>query len=161
MTDPENDKTPATNGYTWAQIAPTHGAHSPEIRDPVAAQVLAELHEIATAEGSAFGYLIAPAFRYELNDLAMAEAQKRLIQAWLAEFGWINDGEVRAAAHYLEKVARRAERLRTRLGLTPLSRAQLQVDVGLSATLEAGLDQIRADGARFVPDDVVVDVDDT
>jgi hypothetical protein len=158
MTETDGDSAP--RGYSWPALTPTHGAHSPEIRDPVAKEFVTDLLAMATAEDSDLPYLSRPAFKWSIATWAKAEAQVLLIEQWLDEHGWIDDkGEVRPAAQYLERVARRAERARTRLGLDPLSRARLQVDVGLSVSMKANLDRLQQDGARHLLRFEVTDAD--
>jgi hypothetical protein len=56
-----------------------------------------------------------------------------LLEEFLAELGPVDeDGKVRPAADLLERVARRAERMRARLGLDPLSRASLAKDLAVA-----------------------------
>lgn len=151
-------------GYSWEPFeegntaALVHGAYSPAIVDPVAEELLeAVLAEAATA------HLAAPQYAPALAAWARAEARIIVLERWLAEnadqAGVLDaEGELLPAVKLLERVERRAESLRSRLGLDPRSEADLtrsRADAGRSI---ADLDALRRRGrevleARFRDDD--------
>ncbi len=100
-----------------------HGAYSPRKVDPLAAEILAQTRQHvtgwrATDEASVWAW-------------ARTEARIQLLTEWLADRGGDLDdaGAVRPAADLLTKLEARAESMRGRLGLEPLSRARLGRDV--------------------------------
>lgn len=121
-------------GYRWEDAKPgnmlalKHGAYSPRKVDPVAADLVqAVLDEPDTA------YLQQPSYLPALWAWARAEARIRILEEWLeahASQGGVLDveGELLPAVRLLERVEKRAETLRGRLGLDPLSRAKLGRD---------------------------------
>ncbi len=101
----------------------THGGYSPRKVDPLAAEIVGAVREHVTwwraaDEPSIWAW-------------ARTEARAQLIAEWLAEKGGDLDdvGAVRPAADLLTKLEARAESMRARLGLEPLSRARLGRDV--------------------------------
>jgi hypothetical protein len=92
--------------------------------------------EQAAAAGSPISYLQDPTYRPAVTAWAQAEIQEALLHEYLADVGGPLDGKGRPlpAAEYLERVARRAERLRARLGLDPLARASLAKDLAVAQT---------------------------
>lgn len=123
-------------GYSWEPFQPGHtlslhhGAYSPRKVDPLAAELAGQVVALAEQEGSSTTYLTEPSYRASVWAWARAEAKVQLLTEWLMDRTDLDDeGEVRPAAELLEKVERRAESLRARLGLEPLSRARLGRDV--------------------------------
>ena len=139
-------------GYTWPQFEPSHGAHAPARIAPLAGGYESTLLRLANTT-PAFSYLLEPMYRPAIRAWAWAEARVLLLEAWLDEHDGpiADDGKVRGAAELLERVSRRAIRERSRLGLDPLSRARLQVDVGMAGSLAANLDRLRESGAAYWP----------
>lgn len=143
-------------GYSWPPFAPghelsmKHGAYSPRRYEPLAAELVEQVLAQASVDGAPTAYLAEPSYRPAVWAWARCEAKVQLITEWLADRGGDMDeeGEVRSAALLLEKVERRGESLRARLGLDPLSRARLGRDVAagsvdvarLMAALEASVD---------------------
>ena len=133
-------------GYSWAPFKPgndvgqqfqpghelstIHGGYSPRKYDPLARELVVDLVALAAAIPE-LGYLAEPQYRLALWAWARTEARVQLVHEWLIDQGGDldDDGEVRAAANLLNQLETSAERKRARLGLDPLSRAQLGRDV--------------------------------
>jgi hypothetical protein len=127
-----------------------HGAYSPRQVEPRAAEYVAAVLEIAEADGSPVAYLADPSYGPALRAWGRSEAAQDLVEEFLAELGPIDeDGKVRPAAELLERVARRAERMRARLGLDPLARATLARDLAAAQTTHE-LDRLKALGASIL-----------
>lgn len=112
-------------GYSWApfqqgnQAAMTHGAASPNVVRPLADAIAAELLEQAP-------WLRSQLYTGTVGALAWVEAQCVLIREWLDAHGLLDgEGMPRPAATWLVKLEARAENLRARCGLDPLSMAKL------------------------------------
>lgn len=127
-------------GYSWApfttdnhplgqpfesgnQASLRHGTYSPRVIDPLAAELVE--HITATADW------LRPCDTLSVWALARAEAGIQLLVEYLADggVGLSGDGEELAAAKRLSRLEARAESLRSKLGLDPLSRARLGRDV--------------------------------
>lgn len=117
-------------GYRWAtatagnEIALKHGAWSERMIAPLAARLVAEV-----IEGNS--YLQDATYASALQSWGRTEARIELVTTYLLEHGGDleGDGSVRPASELLNKLEARAENLRARLGLDPLSRARLGRDV--------------------------------
>lgn len=96
-----------------------HGATSPRLRDPLAAELVTQaLEEVP--------YLAEVRYRAALHSWARCEAACILVEAWLAEQGITDEaGAPRAAMRTLADFTRLAQRERDALGLTPTSAARL------------------------------------
>ena len=122
---------------------------------------------MATADDVRLGYLMAPEFAPTLWSWARAEAQIQLLHEYLLDEGGAldDDDDVRPAAEFLEKVERRALKLRERLGLDPLSRARLGRDVVATAVdvarvMAEGESRDAAGMSEGGDDEDLVDVDE-
>lgn len=125
-------------GYSWKPFEPgnlahlQHGAYSPRKVDPLAQSYVDQLLEQAAAPESQTGYLLDPSYRPAIWSLARVTAQVELLSEWLASrdsAGVDKDGEELGALRALMRCEARAESLRSKLGLDPLSRARLGRDV--------------------------------
>lgn len=127
-----------------------HGAYSPRIVDPVAEELLdAVLGQDATA------HLGAPQYAPALAAWARAEARIVVLERWLAEHaaqaGVLDaEGELLPAVKLLERVERRAESLRSRLGLDPKSEADLTRSRADASRSIADLDGLRQRGREVL-----------
>lgn len=139
-------------GYSWAPFAPgndaavTHGAYSPNRVEPIARELQAGLLEVAA-------WCSAPAFFPAVVAWSWAEAQCRVLRAYLDEVGLIDEGtgEPRSAATTLDKAERRAEKARRELALTPLAFAHLRTSMTTAPPGDVGgIEGIAAVGARFI-----------
>jgi hypothetical protein len=141
------------NEYRVAEgnmLALRHGAYSPRKIDPLAQELVDTILQAAAVDGSPVAYLLDPTYQAALLSWGRAEAAQDLLEEHLAEFGPIDsDGKVRPAADLLEPVARRAERIRARLGLDPLSRAALAKDLAVAQST-ADLDRLKNLGAALL-----------
>lgn len=100
-----------------------HGAFSPRTIDPVA-------HDLATLVREQVTYLNDPSYDAAVRAWARAEAQVLVLTEFIDKHGTLDDNVVpRPALSALKDFENRAARERTRLGLDPLSRAQLGRDV--------------------------------
>lgn len=149
----ENYRPPSgvpARGYTWEpfqpgnQVALTHGAYSDRLIAPRAREIAQGMQEA----GELPDYLAQPRYRGAVMDLATALARRERLEVWLEATAaegvppeLSENGEVRSAAAFLAKVERSIERLRDRLGLSPLAAARLGKDV---ATQQATLSQLWA-----------------
>ena len=141
----------AGRGYSWPPFQPgnelqlRHGAYSPRRTDPLAVEI-AE-HITAGADW------LRPCDALSVHALARTEARLQLVSEWLEDHGGDIDGEgeVRGAAILLDRLEARAESLRSKLGLDPLSRARLGRDIAVAnvdlARLWAAEDAEEANGA--------------
>jgi terminase small subunit-like protein len=122
-------------------VAVRHGAYSPRRVDPLAAEVV----EQALADVD----WLQPCDRPAVWAWARSEARVQLLGEWLAEQGGDvdDDGSVRPAAELLNRLEARAESLRSKLGLDPLSRARLGRDV---AATRVDLEALRAEGQAML-----------
>lgn len=148
-------------GYTRPPFAPghelslKHGAFSPRKVQPLTTALIDALQEAIAAPDSSIGYLADPSYRLALWHYAETEARRRLVAEWLLEQGGEIDaaGEVRAASALLDRLDKRAESLRSKLGLDPMSRARMGRDIA-----SAGFDLARfwadqGEGEDHVGDD--------
>lgn len=105
------------------QLALKHGAFSPAVVDPVARDLAVMVLEQVT-------YLNDPSYDAAVRAWSRAEAQVLVLSAYIDKHGALDDdGVPRPALSALKDFENRAARERTRLGLDPLSRAQLGRDV--------------------------------
>jgi len=122
-----------TRGYSWPPFAPgnaaavRHGAFSPRKVDPLAEEI------VQAIEGSVTWW--RPCDRPSIWAWARTEARVQLLAEWLADRGDLDDVDdtVRPAADLLTKLEARAESMRAKLGLDPLSRARLGRDTAAGA----------------------------
>jgi hypothetical protein len=104
-------------------LAKKHGAWSDKIVDPVARDLVQIVLEQV-------GYLADPSYEPAVWAWARAEARVLVLNAWLDENGTLDEqGVPRPALNALKDFERLASSARARLGLDPLSRAQLGRDV--------------------------------
>jgi hypothetical protein len=156
MSDTKADDRRPGRHYSWPpfekgnEVGLRHGAFSPRKIEPRAAEYVDAVLEVATVDGSTVSYLADPTYQPALIAWSRAEAQQDLLEEFLAEGGPIDeDGKVRPAADLLERVARRAERMRSRLGLDPLSRASLAKDLAVAKSSH-DLDRLKALGQALL-----------
>lgn len=133
------DPKPGSRGYTIThppfepgnQVALKHGAYQPRRFEPLALELVESTLTEAGREGGQTGYLLEASYRAALWAWARTEARVQLVSEWLIDRGaeLDVDGEVLGAASLLNRLEARAESLRARLGLDPLSRARLGRDV--------------------------------
>lgn len=103
-------------------LAVKSGARSPRVVEPLAAELVA----VATEDAP---WLLEGRYAATVQAWARAEAQARLLDAWLLEQGLHDDqGRLRNAEQALHRAETRAANLRTSLGLTPLAAARLGRD---------------------------------
>jgi hypothetical protein len=103
----------------------THGAYTPRVVDPLARQMLETIlgHE-------QIDYLNDPTYSFALWAWARAEVRVQLIEEYLQEHGRFDEnGRETPAANSLAAAEGAAAKARQRLGLDPLSRAQLGKDM--------------------------------
>ena len=106
-----------------------HGARSPRVIDPLAAEVVAEAVEDAP-------YLAEPKFRASVMAWAREEARCLVLADYLDVNGLHDEeGHLRPAEQAMHRAETRAANLRSRLGLDPLSRARLGKDVAQTVSL--------------------------
>jgi len=127
---------PFRPGHT---LSVQHGAYSPRFVEPIAA----ELVQLVLASAS-LGYLGDAAYRPALWAWGRAEAQAQLLTEYLARrgenaegVGDLDDDRTKLAYLLLHRAEGRAERLRARLGLDPLSRAKLGKDIAQASAADA------------------------
>jgi hypothetical protein len=108
-----------------------HGAYLPRKVDPLAESIIAPVLAAAGVEGSSTSYLTDASYRPTLWAWARTEARIQLVSEWLLDRGseLDKDGDAVGAANLLNRLEARAESLRSKLGLDPLSRARLGRDV--------------------------------
>lgn len=135
------------------ELTVKHGAYSPRKVDPLAS----ELVETMLSDPGA-GHLQHLSYRPALWAWGRAEAQVQLLTEWLAKrgeeagdgVGDLDDEATRSAYLLLHRAEARANTMRTRLGLDPLSRARLGKDVAAgqldAARLMAELERQEKDG---------------
>jgi hypothetical protein len=120
-------------------LAQKHGAFSERVVDPVAK----ELVGVVLAQ---VAYLSDPSYEPAVWAWARAEARVLVLSKWLDENGTLDaNGVPRPALTALKDFERLASTARSRLGLDPLSRAQLGRDVAAQqvdlARLMSSLDE--------------------
>jgi len=104
-------------------LATKHGAWSQKVVDPVA-------HELVSVLLDQVGYLTDPSYEAAIQAWARHEARVLVLAAWLDEHGPLDDdGNPRPALSALKDFERLAASARSRLGLDPMSRAQLGRDI--------------------------------
>lgn len=120
---------PFTPGHT---LSTRHGAHSDRLVEPRALAIAEGLE----ADGALPDYLRDPSYRPAVLAYCRTLAQVERVEGYLAsrtpEHGvpeLDDDGAVRAATRLLDRLVARADRQRSDLGLTPMSRARLGRDV--------------------------------
>lgn len=132
-----NEAGAPARGYSWPPFEPgnelstRHGGYSPRKVDPLAT----ELVQLVLAEAGT-GHLQRPEYRPALWAWGRSEAQVQLLAEYLAKrgeatgdgVGDLADEATKAAYLLLHRAETRANTLRTRLGLDPLSRARLGRD---------------------------------
>jgi hypothetical protein len=96
--------------------------------EPLAAELVDQVRSMVATNQARFGYLLEPQHSAALWAWARCEAKVQLLEEYLLDEGGMldDDGEVRAATDLLERVERRALKLRERLGLDPRSEAELR-----------------------------------
>lgn len=144
-------------GYSWKAFEPghtisvQHGAYSPKVVDPVAAEIERE----ARARPSWPAYLDGGDYDFEIGAWANAEAVCTILRNYLAKLGateyWLTEREdtdvdedqvtdthrrrrsgtkrIQSALEMLRRWEATAANSRKELGLTPLARARLGRDV--------------------------------
>lgn len=104
-------------------LSTRHGAHSPRMVDPIAAELVEEA--VATCD-----YLREPHYQAEVLAWARAEARVILVTRFLDERGPLDpEGKPWPATELLVRLERLAAERRHALGLTPMARARLGRDV--------------------------------
>ena len=118
---PKGESAPQVEkGNTLAQ---KHGAFSDRVVDPVA-------QELASLVIGLVPYLADASYEPAVWAWARAEARVLVLSRWLDEHGTLDEeGVPRPALNALKDFERLASTARGRLGLDPLSRAQLGRDV--------------------------------
>jgi hypothetical protein len=105
------------------ELAKKHGAWSDKVIDPVARDLVERVLKQV-------GYLADPSYEPAVWAWARHEARVLILNAWLDENGTLDEqGVPRPALGALKDFERLAASARARLGLDPLSRAQLGRDV--------------------------------
>jgi hypothetical protein len=115
---------PPKRGYTWPPFQPghtlslRHGARSSRFCDPLAKALVKALLEARPDLAN---------YPETLISWAHAEARVELIRMWFAQEGFKvdDDGKIHGPVDQLLRFEASAARLRSDLGLTPLSDAQL------------------------------------
>jgi hypothetical protein len=116
-------------GYSWPpfekgnQVGLRHGAWSPAIVEPLAAEIIDAVRPTVSWWTAAD----EPA----VHSWARTEARIQRITQWLEQRGseLDEDGEAVGAANMLTRLEKQAESLRSKLGLDPLSRSRLGANV--------------------------------
>jgi hypothetical protein len=116
-------------GYSWSPFqegnegSETHGAYMRRRTDPVARGLVEQIVALVPYLGDA-------SYASAIWAWGRAEARVLLLAEWLDEHGPLDEaGDPRPALSALLQFERLAANHRTRLGLDPLSRAQLGRDV--------------------------------
>jgi hypothetical protein len=132
-------------------LSTRHGAYSPRKVVPAAEGFVAAVLRLAAVPGSPVAYLSDPTYVPAVEAWGRSEAQQDLLEAYLDRVGGPidSDGRVRPAAELLERVARRAERLRARLGLDPMARASLSRDLAVARSSH-DLDRLKTLGQMLL-----------
>jgi hypothetical protein len=140
-------------GYSWQPFQPghtlslRHGAWSKRSVAPLAERIAADL-------ASAAPWTRSPAFASTIASWSWAEAQATLLRAWLDAHGHLDDeGVPRPATLMLDRVESRAAKLRSELGLSPISLGSLMTKAATVASALHDtdvLEALRAEGARLL-----------
>ncbi len=124
-----------------------HGATSPRMVAPIAAERAARLPQVAP-------WTARDAFAGTREDLAWTEAQIMLLRAYIDDRGTLDgDGLPIPAQALHDKLVSRAQSLRTELGLTSQSLAKLLgtlSSVAVAGGDDAGLAALKAEGAEII-----------
>lgn len=129
-------------------MAEKHGADSPRRVGPLAAELAAELVESAP-------WVARPAYRATLAAWCRVEAQLRLVSEYLDRVGLLDeDGRPRPATNLQDRLESRAAKLRSQLGLDPMSLSRLMLTVSAverahlarGGSLDGLLDELAAEG---------------
>lgn len=155
MTEPARGKPPnnqPARGYKWAPFQPGHTLstrHGATSERRIAAQMEAMSPQLAE-EITDVSYLSDPSFGAALRGWLRAEARCELVRAYLDEHGLLDrDGMPRPAAELMLRLESQASKLRSRLGLDPVSRAQLQRDLTESGRNTVSMAEALAEGRRL------------
>lgn len=98
-----------------------HGAYMPRVVDPLAREMLESI-----LGQEQIHYLEDPTYSHALWAWGRAEARVQVLQEWIDKHGLLDShGRPTPAAGELARAETAAEKARQRLGLDPLSRAQL------------------------------------
>lgn len=129
------------------EVALKHGAWSPRRVDPLVTLAVDQVLDQAMAPGSSTSYLADVSYRPTLFAWARTEARIQLIAEWLLDRGGElkDDGDAVGASNLLNRLEARAESLRARLGLDPLSRARLGRDLAVG---QKSLAELMAEAAE-------------
>jgi hypothetical protein len=134
-------------GYAWEPFergnaaAETHGGYSERRVAPLAARARSELL-------SAAPWVASPAFEAAVAAWSRVEGQTRLVAAYVAEKGPLDQGgKPRPAVDLLVRLERLAADLRGRLGLDPSSRARIERDLA-AGVRDLDLSDTLAEGRR-------------
>lgn len=116
----------------------THGADSKRMVQPLADELAAQLLEVAP-------WCAHAAFGPEVAAWAWETARVQLLQAWVNEYGLLDDRS-EGALGQLERAQGRASRLRQNLGLNPVawSRVLASAATAKAAGVEAAGEQVEA-----------------
>lgn len=126
------------------EAATTHGAHSERRWSPLA-------HELADDAVSVAPWLARPAFAGAVRAWSVAEAQARLVDAWLDRRGLLDaKGVPRPATVLSDRLHRRAAHLRSQLGLTPAGLARLLASFGGVPGGDDVLQRLIAEGRKVL-----------
>jgi len=124
------------------QVAVHHGAWSARRVDPLAA----ELVETAV---NTVSWLADPTYAPALFAWARAEARCQLVAEYLDKVGPLDEkGEPRGALNAADRLESLALKHRTRLGLDPVSRAQLEATLTGAKQGQVALEEAMARGAQ-------------
>jgi hypothetical protein len=126
--------------YSWEPFSPghelslKHGAWSPRKVEPLASENVDGVLALAE-EHQELAYLAQPQYAHALWSWGQAEARVQLLTEYLLDVGGDLDaeGNVRPASELLLRCQKRADAMRQRLGLDPLSRARLGRDVAATS----------------------------
>jgi hypothetical protein len=137
-------------GYSWPPfeqgnaVAERHGAHSERRWRPIAERLASD----AVIESPWLG---RPSFRAAVAAWSIAEAQCVLVDRYLNDHGLLDDkGVPRPATALSDRLHRRAQHLRSQLGLDPSSMAKLLATFAGVPGVEDALDALVAEGRRIV-----------
>ncbi len=139
-------------GYSWEPFQQGNLAglrHGAESDRRISAEI--ERMEPELAEQIAdIGYLTDPSYTSVLQAWARAEARIQLLERWFADKGLLQeDGTPRPGVDLLLRCESQASKLRSRLGLDPMSRAALQKDLSETGRNAADLASALAEGRKL------------